>query len=119
MSEFTEAKQEQLLKVIRKILPDAIYSKQGYWNKYFDFMDECRCYSEWTTESCSFRVTIAGTLPEEKKDQIALDKKIEDAVEAWVYGNLIWSGCECCGEDFIGVSTILYNIEQEGSNSYR
>ena len=116
MSDITKEQREDLLKEIQKVLPDAIYSKQSYMSDSISFSNECGCYSEYTTESCNFKVAVAGTLPESEADQVKLDNKIESIVDSWANDNLSWSGCHCCG-NVLSVWTILYKIEQEESNA--
>lgn len=111
MAEITTGQKLDLLAEIRQLLPDAEFSKEKSWRGQaeVDFQDFCGCYSEWTQEPCYFEVFISGTLPVFNKDQYSFQQAIENRVKRWVQGSLFWSGCECCGEDYISVSVRLFS----------
>lgn len=115
MSEITPGQRLDLLAEIRVLLPDAEFSEKESWRGHdIEFKDSCGCYSEVTTESCSFYVSIVGTLPEYERAQYNLRQALEERIRRWANGSLTWSGCECCDND-LSVSTRLFQKKVEES----
>jgi hypothetical protein len=128
MADLTKVQKTDLLEEIRRSLFDAEYSKEDSWcGDDIDFKDQCGCYSEWTTEPCSFGVTISGTLPDSEDDQWQLRRDLEERVEKWVRSNLSWTGCHCCngeeidkehdGPDYLSTNVYLFSKKSKESTN--
>src|SRR5690349_11195068 len=104
MAKLAEWQLDEIIKRCRLVIPDVEYAPEESWTGVteYEFEDTCSCYSEWTTEACSFRVWVKGTFDESDRDKAWKKRReLEGAVEAWVHGNLSWSGCSnCSGEDY-------------------
>jgi hypothetical protein len=110
VADLTANQRLDLLTEIKLLLSDAEFSKEDSWHSGEDieFSDSCGCYSDWTTESCSFSVFIAGTLPVTQEEQYTLRVAIENRVERWANATLSWYGCECCGEETLSVNVHIF-----------
>lgn len=130
MADLKDWQLKELLQRCKLVVEDAEYAPDESWDgkTTYEFQDSCGCYSEWTTESCSFRIWIRGTYDNSDNETAWKTRsEIEDAVTAWVKGNLKWSGCRCCsggdddeewesdGEDSISISVHLYLKKQEAT----
>jgi hypothetical protein len=106
--EITPGQRLDLLSEIKTLLPDAEFSvEESFRGKDIVFQDGCGCYSDYTTEPCSFEVCLSGTLPISQEDQYTLNQAIRSKVNRWVESSLTWSGCECCDNE-ISVWTRIY-----------
>lgn len=118
MAELKDWQLKELLNRCRLVVSDAEYAPDESWDgkTTYTFEDECSCYSEYTTESCSFRIWIRGTYDGSTNETSwHVRNELESAVTAWVEGNVSWTGCTCCsgedagsGNDSISVSVYLY-----------
>ncbi len=92
MSNLTDAETAQLLAVVHKVVPDGVISD-------LRFSGSCGCYSECTTEPCELRFTVTTKGDTSPK----LRGLIYKLVGTWAESNLAYSGCDCCGEDYISI----------------
>lgn len=108
--EMTAGQRLDLLAEIRILFPDADYSAaESFGGEAITFWDSCSCYSEYTTECCRLEIFVAGTLPADSDARWVLKDALDLRIESWAKRNLIYSGCEYCGEDTIAVNVRIFD----------